>query len=124
MKTVQLWSVALVCLLVSQVSGSPAETETQSDDWSASTILESAIDQYVKPYTGDLVEKVTNSRVWNFFGKAINGVQGAINMTGGYLHAYYQDHLEEPTQKTLEWVENKTKPVVNRIRERFQGKEE
>ncbi|XP_077113387.1 uncharacterized protein LOC143768630 [Ranitomeya variabilis] len=122
MKTVQVWSVALVYFLVSRVSGTP--TEMQSDDWSASTILESTINQYIKPYTGELVEKVKSSTAWNIFGKAVNGVQGAINLTGGYLQAYYQDHLSGPTQKTLEWVENKTKPIVDGIRERFQRKEQ
>ncbi|KAG8567661.1 hypothetical protein GDO81_013734 [Engystomops pustulosus] len=117
----QLWSVALLCIFVSQVSGAPAEM--QSDDWRVSTILQSTINQYIKPYTGELVEKVTNSSAWNVFGKAINGVQGGINWTGGYLHAYYQDHLQAPTQNTLQWIENKTKPVIERVRERFQRNE-
>ncbi|KAM3923408.1 uncharacterized protein RB166_012461 [Leptodactylus fuscus] len=123
MKTpVLLWSMALACFLVSQVSGSP--DEMQSDDWRVSSILESTMNQYVKPYTGEIVAKVTSSRVWNVFGQAINGVQGAINLSGEYLYAYYQDHLQAPTQNTLQWIENKTKPIAERVRERFKGKEE
>lgn len=119
---VQLWRVALVCFLVFQVSG--ASDERESDDWRVSTILESTVDQYIKPYTGGLVEKVTSSSIWNVFGRTINRVQGAINWTGGYLHAYYQDHLKAPTENTLHWIENKTMPIVERVRGRFQANEQ
>ncbi|KAG9482111.1 hypothetical protein GDO78_011026 [Eleutherodactylus coqui] len=103
---------------ISQVSGAPSEV--QSDDGSSSTFLESTLNQYVKPYTDRLVEKVTDSFIYDAFERTINGVQGVFTWTGGYLQAYYQDHLKAPTENTMQWIGDKTK----RVRERFQGTEQ
>lgn len=122
--TVRVWNVALVCLLVCSiyhVSGLP--TDMQSDDWRASTILTSVVSDYVSPFTKPVVERVTNSTAWNLFGRAANRVQGAINLTGGFLNTYYEDHLQKPVEQTKEWVECKTKTILERIRETFHKEE-
>lgn len=120
-----VWNVALLCLLVcstSQISAFP--TEMQSDDWSASWFLTSSVNDYLKPYTGPVLDRVTNSTAWNLLGRAANGVQGAIDFTGGYMHTYYEDHLKHPVENTKQWIKCKTKPLLERLGGIFQKEEE
>ncbi|CAH2319001.1 cGMP-inhibited 3, 5 -cyclic phosphodiesterase B [Pelobates cultripes] len=116
--TVQIWSLALVFLLGIQVSG--LTTDMQSDDWRVSTILESTLDQYVRPYTKPVYEKVTNSGLWTFLGQAVDRVQGAVNLTSGYLNTYYEDHLEGRVENAKQWIQEKTKPIIESVQQRFQ----
>ncbi|KAM4650561.1 uncharacterized protein O3C94_013278 [Discoglossus pictus] len=111
----QLWCVALVCLLGSQVSGSP----TAAPDEDAS-IIESTINKYVKPYTGTMVEKVTGSAIWNMFGSAVDRVQKTINLSREYVYTYYEDHLKEPKENAMEWIEEKKKNLVDMVQKRFE----
>ncbi|OCT70838.1 hypothetical protein XELAEV_18037762mg [Xenopus laevis] len=107
--TTPVWCLALLCLLGSQVTAFPSEM--QSDDWRASTILQGVLEQYIKPYTGSAINKITDSFLFDVFGRALNGVHGAINLTSEYVTPYYDTYLRARTENTLSWLEKKAEPI-------------
>ncbi|KAJ1133427.1 hypothetical protein NDU88_011722, partial [Pleurodeles waltl] len=69
--TMEAWKLLCALILTSFLvcPSSSAHLEGyQADDWSASHLLEETVDQYVKPYTGALVEAITTSRIWAALG--------------------------------------------------------
>lgn len=117
MKTKEaFWILAFICLLLS-CSTAPSDYQFQADDWSVSWLLEDTLKQYVKPYTGSLVDTVTSSGFWKMFGEAVNGIQGVINYSSEYLYTYYEDHLKSQTQKSKEWMKEKFSPFMETIQD-------
>lgn len=120
--TMPVCCLALLCLLGSPVTAFPSEM--QSDDWSASTILQGVLEQYVKPYTGSTVDKITDSFIFDIFGKALNGAQGAINLTSEYVSPYYYTYLRQPTKNTISWLEKKAEPIREFYEKIFENNEQ